>query len=159
MNMKRISLKLLLLVSVLMTFAQCKPAQEELNVVSFNIRMGVAKDGENSWEYRKAASADMVKTLAPDIMGVQEAFDFQTEYIKEQCPDYDGVGVGRDDGKTSGEIMMIFYNTKKVELENGAHSGCQKPLTCLLSDGMQPADAQRHGHCSKCVNPGKSSIT
>lgn len=117
MNMKRISLKLLLLVSVLMTFAQCKPAQEELNVVSFNIRMGVAKDGENSWEYRKAASAEMVKTLAPDIMGVQEAFDFQTEYIKEQCPDYDGVGVGRDDGKTSGEIMMIFYNTKKVELE------------------------------------------
>ena len=115
--MKRISLKLLLLVSVLMTFAQCKPAQEELNVVSFNIRMGVAKDGENSWEYRKAASAEMVKTLAPDIMGVQEAFDFQTEYIKEQCPDYDGVGVGRDDGKTSGEIMMIFYNTKKVELE------------------------------------------
>lgn len=69
-----------------MTFAQCKPAQEELNVVSFNIRMGVAKDGENSWEYRKAASAEMVKTLAPDIMGVQEAFDFQTEYIKEQCP-------------------------------------------------------------------------
>lgn len=115
--MKRISLKLLLLVSVLMTFAQCKPAQEELNVVSFNIRMGVAKDGENSWEYRKAASAEMVKTLAPDIMGVQEAFDFQTEYIKEQCPDYDGVGVGRDDGKTSGEIMMIFYNTKKVKLE------------------------------------------
>ncbi len=117
MNMKIISLKLLLLVSVLMSFAQCKPAQEELNVVSFNIRMGVAKDGENSWEYRKAASAEMVKTLAPDIMGVQEAFDFQTEYIKEQCPDYDGVGVGRDDGKTSGEIMMIFYNTKKVELE------------------------------------------
>lgn len=117
MNMKRISLKLLLLVSVLMTFAQCKPAQEELNVVSFNIRMGVAKDGENSWEYRKTASAEMVKNLAPDIMGVQEAFDFQTEYIKEQCPDYDGVGVGRDDGKTSGEIMMIFYNTKKVELE------------------------------------------
>ena len=115
--MKRISLKLLLLVSVLMTFAQCKPAQEELNVVSFNIRMGIAKDGENSWEYRKTASAEMVKTLAPDIMGVQEAFDFQTEYIKEQCPDYDGVGVGRDDGKTSGEIMMIFYNTKKVELE------------------------------------------
>lgn len=117
MNMKRILLKLLLLVSVLMTFAQCKPSQEELNVVSFNIRMGVAKDGENSWEYRKAASAEMVKTLAPDIMGVQEAFDFQTEYIEEQCPDYDGVGVGRDDGKTSGEIMMIFYNTKKVELE------------------------------------------
>ena len=80
--------------------------------------MGVAKDGENSWELRKQASAAMVNELRPDIMGLQEAFDFQADYIKEQCPDYDGVGVGRDDGKSAGEMMMIFFNTKTVELKD-----------------------------------------
>lgn len=37
-----------IVLSVLMAFVQCRPAADELKVVSFNIRMGVAKDGENS---------------------------------------------------------------------------------------------------------------
>lgn len=37
-----------IVLSVLLAFVQCRPAADELKVVSFNIRMGVAKDGENS---------------------------------------------------------------------------------------------------------------
>ena len=116
--MKKITLKLFIVLSVLLILTQCRPASNELKVVSFNIRMGVADDGENSWVFRREASAAMVNEIRPDIMGLQEAFDFQAEFIKEQCPDYKGVGVGRDDGKSEGEMMMIFYNTKTVELKD-----------------------------------------
>ena len=91
--MKKITLKLFIVLSVLLTLTQCRPASEELRVVSFNIRMGVADDGENSWVFRREASAAMVNEIRPDIMGLQEAFDFQTEFIRDNCPDYEGVGV------------------------------------------------------------------
>ena len=56
-----------------------KPA--EITVISYNIRMGVAKDGTNSWEYRYPASAMMIEDQKPDIFGVQEAYDFQVKYM------------------------------------------------------------------------------
>ena len=44
-QMKKITLKLFIVLSVLLTLTQCRPASNELKVVSFNIRMGVADDG------------------------------------------------------------------------------------------------------------------
>ena len=46
----------------------------EITVISYNIRMGAAKDGTNSWEYRYPASAMMITDQAPDVFGVQEAY-------------------------------------------------------------------------------------
>lgn len=91
-----------------------KPA--EITVISYNIRMGVAKDGTNSWEYRYPASAMMIEDQKPDIFGVQEAYDFQVKYMDEYCKGYKSVGVGREDGKSKGEHMSIFYNKKKISL-------------------------------------------
>ena len=91
-----------------------KPA--EITVISYNIRMGVAKDGTNSWEYRYPASAMMIEDQKPDIFGVQEAYDFQVKYLDEYCNGYKSVGVGREDGKSKGEHMSIFYNKKKISL-------------------------------------------
>ena len=88
----------------------------ELKVMSFNIRMGVADDGENAWEIRKPAVAEMLNTVNPVMFGVQEAFDFQLEYINENCPQYECVGVGREDGVDEGEHMSVFYNSEKIEL-------------------------------------------
>ena len=91
-----------------------KPA--EITVISYNIRMGVAKDGTNSWEYRYPASAMMISDQKPDIFGLQEAYDFQVNYMDEYCDGYKSVGVGREDGKSKGEHMSIFYNKKKIAL-------------------------------------------
>lgn len=114
--MKNIALKLLLIVAAALALAGCGREAEELKVVSFNIRLGVADDGANSWENRKAATAEMIRQLRPDIMGLQEAFGFQADYIREECPEYEGVGVGRDDGAEAGEKMMIFYRKDAVEM-------------------------------------------
>ena len=90
--------------------------QVQLDVISYNIRMGVADDGENSWEHRRGATIDMLQDKRPDIFGVQEAFDFQLQYITDSLPQYGSVGVGREDGKQAGEHMSIFYNTERVTL-------------------------------------------
>lgn len=120
MIMKRIAL--LLLASVMLlpqtSYAKKKNAdgQDELKVMSYNIRMGPAKDGTNSWAYRYPATALMIEDQAPDVFGVQEAYDYQVLFIKENCRDYDCVGVGRDNGKKKGEHMSIFWNKKTVKM-------------------------------------------
>ena len=88
----------------------------ELKVMSYNIRMGIGKDGTNAWEYRCPATIAMLNAQMPDVFGVQEAFDFQIAFIKEYCPIYKSAGVGRDDGKKKGEHMSIFWNKKKVKM-------------------------------------------
>ena len=93
-----------------------KNEQKELKVMSYNIRMGIAKDGTNSWEFRCPATIEMLNAQKPDVFGVQEAFEFQIRFIEEYCRDYKSVGVGRDDGKKKGEYMSIFWNKKTVSL-------------------------------------------
>lgn len=110
---------LLIFASAALLFG-CKqaPAEDTLTVISYNIRMGIANDGENSWEFRKPASIAMIEAENPDVFGLQEAFDFQLQYLLENCPKYKCVGVGRDDGSTEGETMAIFWNTEVVEMED-----------------------------------------
>lgn len=88
-----------------------------LRVVSFNIRNGEANDGTNSWIYRYPASVLMVREIRPDIMGLQEAYEYQVNFLAENLRDYKCVGVGREDGKHEGEHMSIFYNKKTVSLK------------------------------------------
>ena len=93
----------------------------ELSVISFNIRvpgdiLSEIRNEKNSWSSRKSATPAMIKDYCPDIFGVQEALSDQLTYVGENLPNYSYVGVGRDDGKKSGEIMAIFYNTSKIKL-------------------------------------------
>ena len=46
-------------------------------VMSYNVRYGSAKDGDNAWEMRKCATPEMLKSVKPDVFGVQEALPFQ----------------------------------------------------------------------------------
>ena len=93
-------------------------AKEPIKVISYNIRCGVnpGQDGENNWEYRKQASINMINDEKPTIFGVQEALPPHLEYLKEQLPQYASYGIARDDGKTEGEYMTIYYLKDEVEL-------------------------------------------
>lgn len=86
-----------------------------LKVMSYNIRLGSADDGTNSWYLRYKATQQMLEDQKPDVFGVQEALDYQVRYIEEMCG-YESVGVGREDGKKEGEFMSIFWNKKKVSM-------------------------------------------
>ena len=93
-----------------------KKGDQTLKVISYNIRVGSAPDGDNAWDLRKPASPAMIADCQPDIFGLQEALKMQLDYLEENCADYDHVGVHRDDGKEKGEVMAIFWNTKTQKL-------------------------------------------
>lgn len=99
-----------------LSFAKKPAGPATLDVISFNIRMGEGKDGTNSWSYRCPATIYMLRDQKPDIFGLQEAYDYQVNFISENMPEYRNVGVGREDGRHKGEHMSIFYNRKEISL-------------------------------------------
>lgn len=106
-----------LLSSATFEAAAKKSSQDEVKVISYNIRVINSKDGKNEWKYRAAASDAMIKDYAPDIFGLQEAMPGHLEYLNKALPKYASVGVGREDGVSKGEHMSIYYNTKTIRLE------------------------------------------
>ena len=108
---------LFIFVAVLMALPQFASAQSsELKVMSYNIRLGSGEDGTNSWVYRCPATLEMLEDQQPDVFGVQEALDYQIQFLEEFTKDYESVGVGRDNGKKKGEYMSIFWNKKTVKM-------------------------------------------
>jgi endonuclease/exonuclease/phosphatase family metal-dependent hydrolase len=67
-------------------------------------------DAPNHWGARKERVAQYIKEMKFDVFGTQEVLHNQFEDLKSMLPDYEGVGVGRDDGATRGEYAAIFYN-------------------------------------------------
>jgi len=84
----------------------------ELAVMSFNIRNGKANDGINSWEHRKDFVCDVISESNLDIVGLQEAFRFQLDWIEKRLPEFAEIGEGRD-GKERGEYSAILYRKSR----------------------------------------------
>lgn len=112
--MKR-TLFLLLAAGTLLLGACSKNDRQTLKVISYNIRLGMADDGDNSWENRKGATLTMVDREQPDLLGIQEGLIDQVQYLEEHCPQYARLGVGRDDGAEGGEIMALYYLRDRFE--------------------------------------------
>ena len=101
-----------------LTFLTASVGAEEpvpLRVMSFNIRLGVAKDGENHWDKRHDLVADTIKKFKPDLLGTQETWHFQADFLKKQLPEYGYVGWTRQAGK-EGEQCGIFFRKDRFEL-------------------------------------------
>ncbi|WP_198679958.1 endonuclease/exonuclease/phosphatase family protein [Aureibaculum luteum] len=108
--MKKILLIIILVMSYSMTNGQ------SLKIMTYNIRLDVASDGENAWEHRKEFLTNQIKFYSPDVMGTQEGRPNQIKYMKETLTEYKMIGHGRDGGD-NGEYSAIFYNTNKVKVE------------------------------------------
>lgn len=105
------------LVFIPAVFCTAKPAQlSRLTVMSYNIRVGNANDGTNSWSLRYPATAMMIEDQKPDVAGIQEGLALQLLFITENCRDYKSLSAGRDDGKQKGEHAAILYNKKTVSV-------------------------------------------
>ena len=94
------------------------PAAEPLKVMSFNIRYGTANDGENRWENRRDALFELMRAEDADVIGLQEALDFQIREIVAAVPGYAVTGVGRDDGRAKGEFSAILFRTRRLALSD-----------------------------------------
>ncbi len=106
--MKKIALVLLMIISNPF-FGQ------ELSVMTYNIRLDLASDEENSWPNRKEKVTDLIKFYEPDIFGIQEGLPHQVQFLNMVLSDYNVFGKGRDGGQ-NGEHSSIFYKSDKFEL-------------------------------------------
>ena len=92
------------------------PPEDTLAVMSFNIRYGTANDGENRWERRRELLFSVIRDAKADLIGLQEALDFQIDEIVAALPGYAVVGVGRDDGARKGEYAAILFRTDRLQV-------------------------------------------
>ena len=92
-----------------------KDATSQVRWCTFNIRL--LNDGDRKigchWDDRKEHIVKFVKSTKIDVIGMQEVTHPQLEYLLENLPQYDYVGVGRTDGKTKGEYSPVFFRKDK----------------------------------------------
>ena len=100
---------------VLYLFLSVSAIAQELNVMTFNIRLNTAADSMNAWPYRKDMVASQVLFHEAHIVGVQEALIDQMTDMQQRLPNYRYKGVGRDDGERKGEFSAIFYDTARLQ--------------------------------------------
>ncbi len=99
------------LVLILIVNIQVFNAQS-LKVMTYNIRLSLESDGENSWTNRKDFSTSQIQFYEPDIFGVQEATPSQVTDIKNYLPKYNYIGIGRE-GIGKGESSNIYYKNER----------------------------------------------
>ena len=116
--MKKIYLILFCIMTIsIPLFAQNSP---RFNIMTFNIRYDNPDDGEQNWHKRKENVIRMVNFYDLDIIGMQEVLVSQLNYLKDNLPEFNSVGVGRKDGKEKGEFTPVFYRKNRFrELDHG----------------------------------------
>lgn len=85
-----------------------------MKVMSFNVLCGGSTG--HFWTDRKDDVIATVRKFMPDVFGIQEAHIDWMNTFTAGMPEYDFVGVGRDDGKEGGEFSPVFYRKDKFEL-------------------------------------------
>lgn len=95
---------------------QQAPASEPINVMSFNIRYDNPEDSLDNWKFRKDRAANAIRFYNVDILGTQEVLHNQLEDLKQRLPEYDVIGVGREDGKEKGEYSALWYKKDRFTL-------------------------------------------
>jgi endonuclease/exonuclease/phosphatase family metal-dependent hydrolase len=96
---------------------------EELSVLSLNLRFGLADDGPNAWEHRKAHVLSFFQEQRPDLIATQEANHFQIDYLAENLPGYAYIGK-RLPAPTFWQDNVLFYRRSLV---------CREQISFFLS--------------------------
>jgi endonuclease/exonuclease/phosphatase family metal-dependent hydrolase len=126
-----------------------------LNIMSFNIRRGTAPDGKNHWIFRRDLVGEVLKHYRPDVLGLQEALDFQISEIRVMIPGYEMVNI-ISSGDSKVLHNAIFYNAERFSLsEEGTFWysdtpdipeskgwGNIKPRTCTWARLMEKESGQ-----------------
>jgi endonuclease/exonuclease/phosphatase family metal-dependent hydrolase len=94
-----------------------------IKVMSFNIRYGLANDGDNHWNNRRHLALARIHAFGPDLLGLQECRDdAQADFIRSNLPDFHFFGVHRQGpGDTALEMAPLLFRRAAFELLD---SGC-----------------------------------
>lgn len=99
-------------------------AQDNIRVMSFNIRLATSQDGVDYWPNRKEMVASMVRFNEVDIAGLQEAMRTQLADLEVLLPGYAWYGLCRTDGTVNpepdNEFSAILYRRDRFEVLDSA---------------------------------------
>ena len=87
----------------------------ELTVMTFNVRQPDLDKGAQSWDNRRDFLVETILAAAPDLIGMQEVFALQAEYMVTHAPRYRWFGAGRF-GDDRDEHVGIFYRPDALRL-------------------------------------------
>ncbi|EJX06616.1 endonuclease/exonuclease/phosphatase family protein [gut metagenome] len=107
---------LCILAAVLLGFGCTAEKPTSVRWATFNIRYDNPKDSANNWKFRRDRVCQYILDQQLDIVGMQEVLHNQFQDLQAALPAYEGVGVGRDDGKTAGEYAPLFFRKDKYEV-------------------------------------------
>jgi endonuclease/exonuclease/phosphatase family metal-dependent hydrolase len=112
----------------------------KLRVASFNVRFGMATDGWNSWPFRRRAAGTVARHLEADVLGLQEAYQFQARSIRRRLGRYGMTGDGRS-AKRKGEHCTVLYRRSVLRLTDSSTRWYgDEPFTpgTMLPDASHP---------------------
>jgi endonuclease/exonuclease/phosphatase family metal-dependent hydrolase len=169
LNLKQISVKLAsVLTAFVMLFTQVYCAflpkrdiypktENTVRIMTFNLLC--RGTGEKSMLSRKGIVAQTIAEYYPDSIGVQEATPAWMLWLRTQLPEYDYVGVGRDDGHILGEFAAIFYLKDKYKVvdsgnfwlsetpdvpSKGWDAGCNRICTWVVLENKVTGEQYAH---------------
>lgn len=91
-------------------------ARSSWRAMTFNIRYDNPGDGEHAWPHRRERVAALLREHDPDVIALQEALKHQLDYLRGELAEWTFVGVGRSDGKESGEYSPVGFRTARFDL-------------------------------------------
>lgn len=103
-------------------------AEEPIRVLTINVRLSTARDGNNSWENRKEFLTDIIATSSDankpyDFIGSQETVvdprpEFnQVNYIVSKMPEYGSIWLSREKTPEKGEAMLILWRKERWRID------------------------------------------
>jgi len=94
-----------------------------LNVATYNLRNENSGDYQqgNGWSKRCPVVCELVRYHDFDVWGAQEVLHSQLMDLLNNLNEYSYVGAGRDDGKTQGEYVPVFYKKDRFTCLKSGH--------------------------------------
>jgi len=88
---------------------------DPLRVMSYNVRFPSQGDGPDVWEQRRGLFIESIRRVKPDLIGTQELFKMQGDYLVQSLPEFAWFGRSRR-GNEQDEHMGVFYRKDRLQL-------------------------------------------
>lgn len=91
-----------------------------IRVATFNIRNGIADDGTDSWQFRRHLVVRAIRSVRAEVLGLQEVYWHQRDFLRAEMPEYEQFGEHRDGGRDE-EASLILYRHEHISLLEGGN--------------------------------------
>jgi endonuclease/exonuclease/phosphatase family metal-dependent hydrolase len=136
-KMKNLPICLAIIFSVVSSGCSHKSVENDIKVMTLNVRYNNPEDSIYSWPKRASQVCDFILNEKPDVFGMQEVLWNQYQVLETILMDYSSVGVGQSDGAREGEMNPVFFRKEKFDLIRN--------ITFWLSDSPESAGSKGWG--------------